>query len=693
MKRLTILAVAAIGRVALVATAFAAGGGAATATAIEWDFPTAWNSPHEGMAFADGVTGVLAWGGGDTLKLTVGRSDLWDHRGGYSWMDSQSYTNITDAILKGDKDRLLGLFKKTTPPGEPRNPFMLSLGRVEVKIPGAELKRGALDVGTGVGEIEFVHGGAAKKALLAMSKESRAFALKLPDGVEFDAKAICSMEFPKVKEKLAPIGYEPARYFDGGFTWTPPADPAVTLSFEKRGGELVVRTSRGGPQSSATAFDRIRAESEAHWAAFWAEGARVKVPDPVVQRVFDYGMYRFGAMTDPDGVPAGLQGPWIEDEDLPPWSGDYHFNINVQECYAPAYRGGHFANLKPLFGMVFSWKPILRENARKFAGIEDGYVLPHSVSDEGVNIGGFWTGTIDHGSTAWVADMMWRYVKYSGDVGFLRRDAYDYMKGAMKVYRAMMAEDAAGRLAIPTGPSPEWGGATFETAVGRNPSFQLAAAHRLARDLIAAAALLGEAPDPMWLDVEKRLPLASVDDAQGGILLFEGRPLTESHRHHSHMAGLFPFDVFDLSDPATAATVERTYNWWRGKGTGKWSGWCVPWAAVLNVHAGSPGDAVKLLHDWDFYFCGDGHSSHHDAGRKGFTALTGRPRIMQMDGQCAAAAAVLEMVAHETNGRTEFFKGCPPEWTEVSFENVALSDGRRASGVRKDGQATVTFDR
>ena len=213
----------------------------------------------------------------------------------------------------------------------------------------------------------------------------------------------------------------------------------------------------------------------ARWARFRREGAKVKIPDPVIQGLFDYGMYCFGAMTDPDGVPAGLQGPWIEDNWPPPWSGDYHFNINVQECYSPAYRGGHFANMMPLFRMILSWRPILRENARKFAGIDNGYVLPHSVSDRGVNIGGFWTGTIDHGSTAWVADMMWRYVKYSGDMKFLRNGAYDFMKGAMNVYRAMMSEDGKGNLAFPTGPSPEFGGSDFHKAVGRNPSFQLAA--------------------------------------------------------------------------------------------------------------------------------------------------------------------------------------------------------------------------
>lgn len=52
-----------------------------SAPGVLWDFPRE-GCCHEGMAFADGKTGVLVWGGGDTLKITVGRGDLWDHRGG-----------------------------------------------------------------------------------------------------------------------------------------------------------------------------------------------------------------------------------------------------------------------------------------------------------------------------------------------------------------------------------------------------------------------------------------------------------------------------------------------------------------------------------------------------------------------------------------------------------------------------------
>ena len=685
----------------IAATAFLFSAMTVFAVPVEWDFPR-MGSCHEGIAFGDGKTGVLVWGGGDEIRLTVGRSDLWDHRGGYSWMPEQNYTNIVAAVHSGDKDRLYGLFKKETPKGEPRNPYMLPLGRVVIKVSGKTLKRGTLDPFTGLGSLEFAEGGAVG---LAMSKMvGGTFAMAFPKDVAFEAKTIPATDFPVYENRLKPIGFEKASVFDvidgdgscGGMRWNLPADPSVWLSWLKKDGVITLKTGRGGDKVYADArhFDSIAKESVAYWKIFWSEGARVKVPDPVIQRIFDYGMYRFGAMTDPDGVPAGLQGVWLEDDRLVPWNGDYHFNINVQECYSPAYRGGHFENLLPLFRMVLSWRPLLKDNAKKFVGIDNGYVLPHSVDDRGVCIGGFWTGTIDHGSTAWVAAMMMRYVRYSGDVEFLKGGAFDFMKGAMNVYRAMMEEEG-GKLTLPLGPSPEWGGSDVRSAVGRDPSFQLAAAHRLARDLVDAAKLLGVQPDAMWLDVEKRLPLYSAGES--GIELFRGQALTESHRHHSHMAGLYPFDTLDLSDKETRDVAAKTYGTWVYRGTGLWSGWCVPWASILNTHVGNAQAAVEFLRSWDAYFCNPGHGSLHNAYAPGFSTFTifgsfagsGDGQIMQMDGQCAAATAVLEMMAHEVNGKVEFFKGCPESWREVSFENLALSDGRRVNGRRIDGKIAI----
>ena len=684
---------------------------------VEWLFPRL-GTCHEGLAFSDGVTGVLVWGGGSEIRLTVGRADLWDHRGGYPWTAEQSYTNIVRLVQEGRKDDLLSLFQNEEPAGwnGRYNPYMLPLARVVITLTrGEKLVRGELDPHTGLGKLVLSDG---QSIGLAMSRESRLFAMRFPVDLAYDVETRHCMEFEGAGRILRARGFPSAKKWrderngaSGGLSWTLPADQPVSLAWRRCGDDFVLATARGEAAATANGgYAAVRDQSAGQWKAFWEKGAKVQVPDPAIQRIFDYGMYRFGAMTDPDGIPAGLQGPWLEDDKLVPWNGDYHFNINVQECYSPAYRGGHFENLMPLFRMVLSWRPRLRENAKKFVGIDDGYVLPHSVDDRGVCIGGFWTGTIDHASTAWVAAMMMKYVRYSGDIEFLKNDAYDFMKGAMHVYRAMMeevpvakttgdAESLPLRLSIPLGPSPEWGSSDVRHAVGRDPSFQLAAAHRLARDLIDAAKLLKCEADAAALEIEKRLPAYTASDPNVGIDLFEGQHFVDSHRHHSHMAGFYPFDTIDMTKDQR--TLERTYHTWIMRGTGQWTGWCVPWASILHTHVGNSYAAVRMLQDWDYYFCNPGHGSHHDGfvhgftvfGRGGYGPIGNEVRhdVMQMDGACAAATAVMELLVHEVNGKVEFFKGCPPEWKEVSFENVALSDGRRVSGHRIGGAPFVTY--
>ena len=130
------------------------------------------------------------------------------------------------------------------------------------------------------------------------------------------------------------------------------------------------------------------------WKNYWEDIPKIKTECPDVEEVYYHGLYKYGIITNPEGVTPGLQGPWIEDNMLPPWSGDYHFNINVQLCNLPGFKAGKFKNLKMLFDMVLSWKEKLRRNAKCFLGIEDGYMLPHAVDDRGVCMGGFWTGSI-----------------------------------------------------------------------------------------------------------------------------------------------------------------------------------------------------------------------------------------------------------------------------------------------------------
>lgn len=712
MKKTMISFLIAIGTVVVVVVARAA------RVEMAWHFPL--TQSHQGIPFGNAVNGYLVWGEGRTLKVTIGRDDVWDHRGGYDWHDDQSYTNIVSALYAGDYGRVRELFRRgEQKPGEPKNPQIIPVGHIEFTLPeGLSLDAGVLDTGSGLALITLVRGTdpaldgePAGQIALALDRADGVLALRWPKGVAPEGTCVPAWKNEQVAKELAPILFKPPTDFawegesGAGFVQTLPEDPAVAAGFISADGATYLTAVRGDNVETSKAalvaalgawkgcgFEAVKAASEKFWNGWWKKTSEIDVPDTTIREIHDFGLYKFGSMTGPDGVPAPLQGPWIEEYRLPPWHGDYHFNINVQMCYWPAYRGNHLESLKPLFAMVKRWWPILRDNARKFVGIEDGFMLPHSVDDRCRLIGGYWAGTMDHACTAWTCQMMFRSVMMSGDIDFLRTDAYPLMKGAMNVYRAMM-EEREGQLSLPASTSPEF---DSNPGWGRDASFQLAAAHRLARDLIRAAGMLGEKPDPMWLDVEKRLPLAAFKGGKPGgeIELWRGLTLPESHRHHSHLAGYVPFDVLNYDEPAIRRSTILSFNRWQCEGLGLWSGWAFPWAAMLQLHMGHADAADLTLHMWERMFTNPGHGSRHDPYFPGFCLMrkgTFSPcgeamEIMQIDGAMAATAAVQEMFVHERNGVIHVFQGAPLKWRQTAFRNILSDEGVLVGASRKKGK-------
>src|SRR5262249_18386049 len=156
--------------------------------------------------------------------------------------------------------------------------------------------------------------------------------------------------------------------------------------------------------------------------------------------------------------------------------------------------------------------------------------------------------------------------------------------------------------------SPEFGGAGG-AAWGANASFQLAIIHFLCRALLSASATLGVDAEERtrWEAIDRRLPIGSLGpDGRGEeLLIWEGQPLTESHRHHSHLAGLYPFDIFDLDGSERERQIVRhSMERLTRMGTGLWTGWCVPWAAVLHARLGNGTMAALLLETFRRFFMG-----------------------------------------------------------------------------------------
>ena len=75
----------------------------------DWDFPLP--RTHTGILQGNGTLGSMIWGEGRILCITIGRADLWDHRGGMPWTKEMSYKNIRRCLDGNDEKGLRKLFE------------------------------------------------------------------------------------------------------------------------------------------------------------------------------------------------------------------------------------------------------------------------------------------------------------------------------------------------------------------------------------------------------------------------------------------------------------------------------------------------------------------------------------------------------------------------------------------------------
>lgn len=657
----------------------------------------------------NGRMGVMVWGEGRTLKLTLGRADLWDHRGGKTWTEEMSLATIRKLLVAKDKEGMKRVFERggSEEKGLER-PTILPLGRVELELPG-EILGATLDPYSGVVEVRFVGG----KIGMELAQRDNVLLLRGAGGVAMRGIPGGEIAGEAWETRRLPAPQRLDRMDLAGWVQELVVDPAVCVGWRAAGGageDVFLVTERGHDEHDAVSeastlvsraiaegAERLSREAREWWAEFWSRAPKVNVPNATLGFMYTYGMYKLGASTNPRGVPCGLQGPWIEDYRTPPWSSDYHFNINVQMCYGPAYAGGHGRHFRPMWKMLESWEPMLREHARMFVGIDDGLMLPHAVDDRGTCMGGFWSGTVDHGCTAWVAKMMFDAWDYGlEEDAFLGDMVWRWLAGALNVYLAMVETREDGSVVLPVTVSPEYRSSEI-TAWGANASFQLGACHALLDMLEVAAERLGRTYEPVWTTLRQKLPRACVEEFGGKkqIMLWEGTPLEESHRHHSHLAGIAPFESFDPLSAEWKPVVDASLARWIDRGNGQWSGWCLSWASQLMSRVGNGTMAEWYIEAFDRFFVSSGGAPYHNVLSPGFSCMGASGlnvwnwQAMQIDGSQGSCSAVMDMLCHvrKAEGNVHhLFAGCPGHWREASFENMATPGGFRVSAVRAGGK-------
>ncbi|MFW6380789.1 MAG: glycosyl hydrolase family 95 catalytic domain-containing protein [Spirochaetota bacterium] len=702
---------------------------------LDWWFPLP--RTHTGVVLGNGVQGLMVWGI-DRLCITVGRAGFWDRRGGTTPILGITFGELRSLLEAGDEPAILAAFAGPSGDG-PQHSLQIGCGRIELALPGGLRPRSAaLHLSEARLVVQFAAADGRTAALeIGQAPTEELFWVKADGGLSgLRPLAVPTWRF--VGDELARLGFEPPTEWtdspdtSGGFVQPTPADEALALAWHRTETAIFVTTALGATGREAREAARERAGRAAEpgrlanaeltrtewWSAYWRDVPDVSLPDPVLQRAWDYGLSKQAGLTPPQGIAATLQGPWMEEYQLPPWSNDHHFNINLEMIYGAALPTNRLSHFEPLWAMIERWLPTLGSYGESFFGRKGALMLPHAVDDRGKVVGQFWTGTIDHACTAWMALLAWQHYRWSMDASLLTRIVLPLLTGAFEGYWAMLEqvhdpETGSARLSLPVSVSPEYRASEMD-AWGRDASFQLAALHAVVRALRGAAAVLGMEADPRWDRVEREVPPYTTfpgpiewdeekhrtamppgeRDAVPRIALWHGQDLEESHRHHSHLASVYPFASIDPLSQEHRLIVANSLRHWTRLGAGLWTGWCVPWASILCSRCNLADAAVAWLHWWNDVFVNEGGGTLHNADfagaarldEGGLAVLAGEQacrahELMQMDAAMGAVTAIAELLVQVRGDEVHVLPAIPRRWRRLSFAGIRV-DGAFLVGAR-----------
>ena len=433
----------------------------------------------------------------------------------------------------------------------------------------------------------------------------------------------------------------------------------ATVWLEKKTGSthstLFISTANEVPAANKSIFVAKKAVLEASkaniltshrnwWHAFYQKSF-LSIPDGQMESFYWIQMYKMASCTRPDGPALDLFGPFFR---ISQWPGLW-WNLNIQLTYWNVLQSNHLELGENLITLIDN----------QFEAL---------------------LGTFDNqklGDFCWTMHNYWLQLRYYGNWKAVNEKWLPKAKQIAKLYEKRLSRNAKGQLEMQAMESPEYEG--FKTY--KNATYNLA----LYRWLLGAMIECGEKNKANQFEVAEwkqtlkdLIPFAT---NQNGLMIGSEQAFDKSHRHYSHLLGLYPLFVLNPDNQADRELVEKSVLHWHQIGEGKeLAGYSYTGAASLYSALGRGNDSESTLHRFL-------------NGNIGISLLLSNTFYVESNGSnpvietpLSAANAISEMLLQSWGGKIRIFPAMPNRWQEAAFDQLRTQGAFLISAVRKNSQ-------
>ena len=438
----------------------------------------------------------------------------------------------------------------------------------------------------------------------------------------------------------------------------------VSIGYGTSGAEAESEARRATSDAARQGPARLEAEQRKWWHAYYP-ASFLTFPDARLEAYYWIQIYKLGSAMRADGPILDLNGPWFN---ATPWPGIW-WNLNIQLTYSPLFRANRLDLAESLFRNLDGHRQALIDNVpERLRG--DAAAIGRSSGPDLVRPVDLATAQSDAahemGDLPWTLYYYWLYYRYQMDHRVLRERVYPLLKRAIGNYLAYLERGDDGRWHLPPTESPE-------LATVPDANYDLALLTWGLETLIASAERL-QLEDPLlprWRDVLANLTLFPTDSS--GLMVGRGRPWKESHRHYSHLLGIYPLHLITPDRPDARSLIEASLRTWE-RDAALFRGYSFTGGASMHALLGQGDTALARL------------NSYLDAPRymqpNTFYAEAG-PVI---ETPLSAATSIQDMLLQDWGGALRVFPAVPAAWTDAAFDRLRADGAFLVSAVRHDGR-------